>query len=68
LRKHVVRKQGTNLYVDRWGGLRHDVAQALAFPSVEEADFHRGQLHGATEYYELCELTPDGNTARVETP
>ena len=36
LHKYVVRERGANFYADRWGGLRQDVAQALAFPSVEE--------------------------------
>ena len=67
MHKYVVRERGTKFYVDRWGGLRQEVAQALAFPSVEEADFHRGQVRGATDQYEICELTPDGNTTPVQS-
>jgi hypothetical protein len=68
LHKYVVRERGTNFYVDRWGGLRQDAAQALAFPSVEEADFHRCQVRAASDQYEICELTPDGKTIPVQTP
>ena len=66
--KYIVRKRGTNSYADRWAKLRDDVDQALAFPSVEEADFHRGQMLGSPEEYEICELTPDGQVTQVQSP
>jgi hypothetical protein len=53
---------------DRWAKLREDVYQALAFPSVEEAEFHRGQMLGSPDEYEICELTPDGRITPVQLP
>jgi hypothetical protein len=46
--------------------MRQDVEQALAFPSVEEADFHRGQMLGSPDQYEICELSPDGQITPVQ--
>jgi len=68
LRKYIVRKRGTNSSADRWAKLRQDVDQALAFPSVEEADFHRGQMLGSPDEYEICELSPEGQITPVQPP
>jgi hypothetical protein len=65
LQKFIIRKRGTGHYVDRWRGVREDVAQALAFPSVEEAEFHRAQLRTSPDEYETCELTADGQIIPV---
>ena len=68
MRKYIVRKRGTNSYADRWARLRENVNQALAFPSIEEADFHRGQLLGSPDEYEICELSPDWQITPVQSP
>jgi len=68
VKKYVVRKRGSDIYVDRWQKLRQDVVQALAFPSIEDADFHRGQIETPTNQYEVCELTADDQIIPVQLP
>ena len=68
MKKYIIRKRHSDFYVDRWGGIRQDAVQAMAFPSVEDADFHRGQLRGSPDQYEICELTADGQLIPVEVP
>jgi hypothetical protein len=51
----ILRERGTGLFVDRWGKLHSALAQAHIFPSAEEADFYRLQLHSQGSY-EICAL------------
>ena len=45
-----------------------DVVGAMAFPSVEDADFYRVQLKNGADDYEICELTENGRLMSVPLP
>jgi hypothetical protein len=64
--KHVVRRRGTNSYVDRWRGLREGIPHARVFLSREEAEFYCGRLPGSPGEFEICELSPDGGVLPIQ--
>jgi hypothetical protein len=65
MKKYVIRRSGTGHYVTRSHTELRDAMQAMAFSSIEEADFYRIQLDRAAEY-EICELTTDGQVISVQ--
>jgi hypothetical protein len=63
MNKYVLRDRATGQFVDRWGGLHREPAQAYVFPSTEEADSYRLRMLSAPASYEVCALSPDDQLA-----
>jgi hypothetical protein len=68
LKRYIIRKRATGLYVDRSLRLPKDPSQALVFGSIEEADFYRIQLKNSPDQYEICEVREDGEVIAVLAP
>jgi hypothetical protein len=66
LKEYLIRKRGSCSYAARGGGMRQDIAEVMAFASLEEAEFYRLQFGDARDQYEICELTADGRLIPVK--
>jgi hypothetical protein len=66
--KFVLRERDSGQYVDRWGRLHSEPAQAYVFLSVEEAEAYRLRKPKSPDGYELSALSADGEAIATRQP